>query len=198
MTFVLGLTGSIGMGKSTTAQMFVDEGIPLWDADAAVRELYAPNGRAAKVVMKHYPEAMEGDAVSRPKLRGLIAEDPKVLDHLQSLVHPLVAAHRQNFLSVSNAASIVVLDIPLLFEIGANADCDGVVVVTAPKDVQRSRVLSRGEMSEQDFELILRRQIPDSEKRAKATWVIETLTLEAARASVRQILNDVETGLSNA
>jgi len=164
MTFVLGLTGSIGMGKSTTAQMFVDEGIPLWDADAAVRELYAPNGRAAKVVMKHYPEAMEGDAVSRPKLRGLIAEDPKVLDHLQSLVHPLVAAH----------------------------------LVTAPKDVQRSRVLSRGEMSEQDFELILRRQIPDSEKRAKATWVIETLTLEAARASVRQILNDVETGLSNA
>ncbi|MDA9208539.1 dephospho-CoA kinase, partial [Octadecabacter sp.] len=118
MTYVLGLTGSIGMGKSTTAQMFADEGVPVWDADATVRSLYGPNGLAAKIVATQFPEAMDGNAVSRLKLRKLIAKTPSVLDQLQKIVHPLVATDRAMFLERATA-KIVLLDIPLLFETGA-------------------------------------------------------------------------------
>lgn len=191
MTFVIGLTGSIGMGKSTTAQMFADAGVPVWDADATVRRLYAKGGAAAEVVERHYPDVMDDGVVSRGKLRDLIAADPNVLDHLQTLVHPLVAQDRAEFLSDVNAP-IVLLDIPLLFETGTDGLCDGVVVVTAPADVQRARVLARGEMTEADFEMILSRQMPDAEKRAKASWVIETITLESARQSVADIIAEIE------
>lgn len=197
MTFVIGLTGSIGMGKSTTAQMFADHGVPVWDADKTVRDLYAKDGAAAQIIADLYPSAMKSGEVDRSKLRELIEFDPSVLDHLQELVHPLVAADRLDFLRSSDAP-IVLLDIPLLFETGADTICDGIVVVTAPADVQRYRVLARGEMSEADFDMILARQMPDSEKRGRARWVIETTTLADARRSVANILSEIKQELTDA
>jgi len=186
MTFVIGLTGSIGMGKSTTALMFADAGVPVWDADATVRKLYAKDGAAAKIVAQQYPSAMENGAVSRTKLRGLIADDPSVLDYLQSLVHPLVEQDRAVFLAKTETP-IVLFDIPLLFEVGADGECDGIVVVSAPPEVQRERVLARCEMSSTEFELILSRQMPDAEKRSRARWVINTSSLDGARQSVKTV-----------
>ncbi|SLN33427.1 dephospho-CoA kinase [Pseudooctadecabacter jejudonensis] len=197
MTYVLGLTGSIGMGKSTTAQMFADAGVPVWDADATVRNLYAKGGAAAVEVARLYPSVITDSHVDRAKLRDLIAEDPAVLDHIQEVVHPLVAQDRADFLNATTAP-IALLDVPLLFETGTDAMCDGVVVVTVPADVQRARVLARGEMSEADFDMILSRQMPDAEKRKRADWVIETLTLDAARQSVANILEQIKAGASNA
>lgn len=197
MTFILGLTGSIGMGKSTTAQMFADEGVPVWDADQTVRRLYDRGGAAAAKVAEHYPAAMEDGAVSREKLRAMIAQTPAVLDHLQTLVHPLVAQDRARFIKEA-VGDVVLLDIPLLFETQTDAQCDGIVVVTVPEDVQRERVLARGEMSEPDFEMILARQMPDAEKRARARWVISTLTLDGARARVKDILSEIRSEQSHA
>ncbi|MCF2871486.1 dephospho-CoA kinase [Octadecabacter sp. G9-8] len=197
MTFVIGLTGSIGMGKSTTAQMFADADIPVWDADATVRRLYEKDGSAAQAIGAIYPSVMIDGGVSRPKLRDLIATDPSVLDVVQNIVHPLVAKDRATFLT-TETAPIVLLDIPLLFEIGADADCDGVAVVSVPADVQKQRVMERSEMSEADYEMILSRQMPDAEKRSRARWVIETLTLDAARQSVANILSEIEQDIPNA
>ena len=197
MTFVLGLTGSIGMGKSTTAKMFAQEGIPVWDADATVRKLYEKGGSAAELIDGQYPAVMEDGHVSRARLRDLIAQDPAVLDRIQTLVHPLVAQDRAAFLD-NATAGLVLLDIPLLFETGTDKDCDGIVVVTASAAVQRQRVLDRGEMSEADFEMILSRQMPDAEKRARARWVIETLTLDGARQSVKDIIAEIEGDLADA
>ena len=191
MSFVLGLTGSIGMGKSTTAQMFAELGVPVWDADKAVRQLYAPGQPAALAIAEHYPQVMEDGAVSRPRLRALIAEDPKVLNHIQTLVHPLVAKDRAAFLERATA-NVVLLDVPLLFETGLDAMCDGVVVVSVGPEVQKERVLARGEMTEAEFDLILSRQMPDAEKRTRARWVIETDTLEHAKAQVAAILSEIE------
>ena len=190
MTLLVGLTGSIGMGKSTTAAMFADEGIPVWDADASVHKLYAKNGAAVAVVGAQYPDVIEEGLVSREKLRDLIAADPTVLDQLQSLVHPLVAADRAAFI-VDQTSDIILLDIPLLFETGAADLCDAIVVVTAPADTQRARVMARGEMSQADFEMILSRQLPDDEKRKRADFIIETLTLDTARAAVRDIVKQL-------
>lgn len=197
MTFRLGLTGSIGMGKSTTAALFADDGIPVWDADATVHRLYAPNGAATKVVAALFPDVMEDGAVSRPKLRDLIAKDSKLLDRLQTIIHPLVAQDRAAFLQ-NRTEDIVLLDIPLLYETGADAGCDAVVVVTAPPDLQRARVLARGEMTAAEFEMILSRQMPDAEKRAHADYIIETTTLDAARAAVRAICADIRGKLAHA
>lgn len=197
MTYCLGLTGSIGMGKSTTAQMFADEGVPVWDADASVHRLYEPHGQATGFVRQLYPDVIENGAVSRSRLRQKITTDPSVLDTLQALVHPLVAADRALFLSVTQAP-IAVLDIPLLFETGADAQCDGTVVVSAAGAVQRQRVLSRGEMTAADLDLILSRQMPDAEKRARADWVIETRSFDFARAEVRAILMEIRQRIANA
>jgi dephospho-CoA kinase len=197
MTFRLGLTGSIGMGKSTTAALFADEGIPVWDADAAVHKLYAPGGAATKIVATLVPDVMEDGAVSRAKLRERIANDPKLLDRLQTIIHPLVAQDRATFLQ-NRTDDIVLLDIPLLYETGAEAGCDAVVVVTAPPDIQRARVLARGEMTAAEFDLILSRQMPDAEKRSRADYVIETKTLDAARAAVRAICADIRGKLAHA
>lgn len=190
MTYRLGLTGSIGMGKSTTAQMFAALGVPVWDADAVVHALYAPQGLATALVAQLYPDVIQNGAVSRPLLRQKIAADSLVLDALQKIIHPLVSANRIAFLAATNAP-VVVLDIPLLFETGAQVHCDGIVVVSAPPAIQRERVLDRGDMSEAEFDLILARQMPDSEKRARATWVIETLTPDLARVAVAVILDEV-------
>jgi len=179
------------MGKSTTARIFADAGVPVWDADAAVRVLYAKGGAAAQIIAQTYPEAMQDEAVSRPKLRALIALNPKVLDHIQTLVHPLVAQSRAAFLA-STTAPVVVLDIPLLYEGRLDTECDAVVVVTAPAHIQKERILARGEMNERDIETILARQMPDAEKRRKARWVIETLTLDAVRQAVTEILSEIQ------
>lgn len=188
MTFRLGLTGSIGMGKSTTAAMFAAQGIPVWDADAAVHRLYAPGQPAALAVAQAFPAAMAADgSVNRPALRGLIAADPAVLDRLTAAVHPLVAADRASFLAAHADAPIVLLDIPLLYETGLDRDCDAVAVVSAPPETQRARVLARG-MTEAEFQLILSRQTPDAEKRARADYIIPTTGLEPARAAVKDVL----------
>ena len=197
MTYRLGLTGSIGMGKSTTAQMIADEGVPVWDADATVHKLYAAGQLAMIALARIWPAAIVDGAVSRQVLRGLIADDPTNLDLIQTVVHPLVAADRAAFLA-SHPQAIVLLDIPLLYETKADALCDGVVVVSAPTDVQRARVLARGEMTEADFETLLSRQMPDAEKRARATWIIETVSMDLARDAVKAILADIRQRIAHA
>jgi dephospho-CoA kinase len=197
MMYRLGLTGSIGMGKSTTAKMFADEGVPIWDADAVVHKLYAPNGAAVQLVAKLFPDVVDGNAVSRPKLRAMIGRDPNVLDRLQGAVHPLVAEDRAQFLRDCDA-DLVLLDIPLLFETGADTTCDGIVVVTVPPDIQRTRVLARGEMNEAEFEMILSRQMSDAEKRARATWVVDTQTMDGARAAVQDIITTIRQRIAHA
>ena len=188
--FVLGLTGSIGMGKSTTAQMFAEEGLPVWDADATVHHLYKPGEPAALAIAELFPQAMDPDGrVNRPRLRALINDDPSVLDRLNAAVHPLVAADRARFLAQATAP-IVLLDVPLLYEIGLDKACDAVAVVSAPPEVQRERVLMRG-MSDAEFQLILSRQLPDAEKRRRADYIIPTTGLEGARQAVKDVLADI-------
>jgi len=187
MRKILGLTGSIGMGKSTTAQMFRDLGVPVWDADAAVHRLYAPGGEGALAVASLCPGAIDAEGgVDRVRLRAEIAQDPALLDRLNAAVHPLVAQDRAAFLS-GTPGDLIVLDIPLLFEAGGASLCDAVVVVSAPADAQRDRVLARG-MPEADFQMILARQMPDAVKRKRADFVIETNTLDEARAQVRSLV----------
>ncbi|ODM42240.1 dephospho-CoA kinase [Cereibacter johrii] len=185
--FRLGLTGSIGMGKSTTAALFAEEGVPVWDADAAVHRLYAPGGALVGPVADLCPAALQEDAVDRGALRDWIAADPTALPRLEALVHPAVAADRAAFLAQTRA-DIVLLDIPLLYEKGSEAEMDAVLLVTAPPALQRARVLGRGTMTEAQFEAILARQMPDREKRARATHILETLGLDAARAYVRALI----------
>jgi dephospho-CoA kinase len=191
MSFVLGLTGSIGMGKSTTARMFADQGIPVWDADAAVHRLYQPGQPAARAIAQAFPQAITADgAVDRAALRGLINQDAGVLDRLNALVHPIVAQDRAGFLANHLSDPIVLLDVPLLYETGLSSACDAVAVVSAPADQQRARVLARG-TSEAELEILLARQMPDAEKRARADYVIPTTSLEAARQAVTEVLADI-------
>lgn len=185
--FRLGLTGSIGMGKSTTAGMFAAEGVPVWDADAAVHRLYAKGGAAVAPLAALYPAAIEDGAVSRAALKSWIADDPTALPCIETVVHPLVAADRAAFVAAATA-DIVVLDIPLLFETGADAMMDATLVVTAPLELQRARVMARPCMTEALFAAILAKQMPDAEKRARATHIIETLGLEAVRLSVQTLI----------
>lgn len=193
MSFVLGLTGSIGMGKSTTARMFADKGIPVWDADATVHRLYAPGQPAALTIGALFPSAIDTDgSVNRANLRALIQADPTVFDRLNSAVHPLVAADRAAFLMAHDAAPIVLLDVPLLYEISLDHACDAVAVVSVPVEVQRDRVLSRGAMTEAEFETILARQMPDAEKRKRADYLIPTTSLEATETAVKDVLADIQ------
>jgi dephospho-CoA kinase len=190
MTHLLGLTGSIGMGKSTTAQMFRDSGVPVWDADAAVHEIYSKGGAAVPFFQKQLPQAVVDDAVSREVLKELIAADPSVIKTLEDIVHPLVANSRADFLAKQDAP-LVVFDIPLLFETNAQDWLTSVLVVTAPADVQKQRVLARGQMTDALFQQILSRQMPDAEKRSRADHIIETLTLDGTRAVVQKLIAEL-------
>ena len=190
MTIVLGLTGGIGMGKSTTAQMFASEGVPVWDADAAVHQLYQAGQPGAQAVAALFPGAMEAGSVNRPALRAILQADPGALDRLNAAIHPLVAKNRAAFLARHAEAEIVLLDVPLLYETGLDAACDAVVVVSAPAEVQRDRVLARG-LTEAEVRLLLSRQMPDAEKRARADFVVPTTSLAAARAAVKDVLTSL-------
>jgi dephospho-CoA kinase len=197
MTFVLGLTGSIGMGKSTTARMFAGEGVPVWDADATVHRLYQPGQPAALAIGKMIPTAIDAKGgVNRATLRDMIRADPGVLDRLNAAVHPLVAKDRDRFLADHAREAIVLLDVPLLYEIGLETACDAVAVVSAPATLQCDRVLSRKGMTEAGFAALLSRQMPDSDKRARADYVISTVSLEAARQSVKDVLEDIRSRIA--
>jgi len=195
--FLIGLTGSIGMGKSTTAKMFAEAGVPVWDADAAVHRLYRIGGLAVDGIAKLCPGAVIDGAVDRGALKDWITKDPTALKQIESIVHPLVAADRQAFIQNTDAP-LVVLDIPLLFETGGNTRVDAVVVVSAPEDMQRARVLERGTMTEAQFEAIKAKQTPDAEKRSQADYVIETLSLDSAKTAVDAVLADIKKRLSHA
>lgn len=186
--FRLGLTGSIGMGKSATARLFAQEGVPVWDADAAVHALYAPGGAAVAPIAAAFPGVLRDGGVDRSRLRDALGRDPAALARLEAIVHPLTARDRDEFLARHHDKDLVLLDIPLLFEIGAEPLCDAVLVVTAPPHIQRERVMARGTMTHAELELILKRQLPDAQKRAQADYVFETLTPERTQADVRALI----------
>ncbi|ATC23027.1 dephospho-CoA kinase [Caulobacter vibrioides] len=196
---ILGLTGSIGMGKSTTSKMFQDEGVPVYDADAAVHALYATGGAAVGPVEAAFPGVVVNGAIDRAKLSAQVVGNSEALAKLEAIVHPLVGAHRIGFFEQAKAEGheIVVLDIPLLFETGGEKRVDKVVVVSAPAEVQRERVLARPEMTPEKFEAILARQTPDADKRARADFVIDTgQGLDNARRQVRDLLTLLRTARS--
>lgn len=191
---IIGLTGSIGMGKSTTAKMFADLGCPVFDADAAVHQLYSKGGRAVPLIRSVFPDAVGADAVDRRRLGEHMRADPLNLKVLESFIHPWVRELRADFLkhAKSEKAKAVVFDIPLLFETGGEAHVDAVVVVTAPADVQRARVMARPDMTEALFEMILDKQMPDAEKRKRADHIIHTDGgLDAARSQVESVLSEI-------
>ena len=188
----IGLTGSIGMGKSTTADLFRAEGVPVYDSDRAVHEIY--RGPAAARIEEMFPGTTIDGTVDRARLAARVLGDAEALRRLEALVHPLVAAERDAFLESCRRAgdSVVVFDIPLLFEIGAEKDVDAVVVVSAPPDVQRARVLARPGMTEEKFAAILAKQTPDAQKRAGADFVVHSDGgLDSARREVRLILDEL-------
>jgi dephospho-CoA kinase len=188
----LALTGSIGMGKSATAAMFAARGIPVYDADAAVHTIYAKGGEAVAPLEWAFPGVIGKDgAVDRAKLRDKVTRSPEAMKKLENIVHPIVGGLQRAFLEKAETEGhdIVVLDIPLLFETGGEKRADAVVVVTAPADVQRERVLARGQMTAEEFEAILARQVPDAIKQKRADFVINTgLGFAYAEAQVDAIL----------
>lgn len=191
---ILGLTGSIGMGKSTTGRMFADEGALLWDADAAVHRLYARGGAAVEPLGQAFPGVVVDGAVDRARLAEALGRDETAFRRLEAIVHPLVAQDRAQDLAAARAEGVrlAVLDIPLLFETGGEAFVDAVVVVTADPEVQAARVLARPGMTRERFEAILSRQTPDAEKRRRADFLVDTgRGLDAAREQVAQIVGTV-------
>jgi dephospho-CoA kinase len=187
---IIGLTGSIGMGKSTTAEMFAELGVPVWDADQAVHRLYGIGGAAVKPIQNLYPDAIIAGVVSREALKTWIAADPGALKQIEQIVHPMVACDRAEFIKSTNA-DLIVLDIPLLFETGSDKNMDVVVVVSAPAKIQQERVLARDGMTIEHFEAIKAKQLPDKEKRNLADYVIETSSIEQAKIQVAKVLQQI-------
>ncbi|MEL6666347.1 MAG: dephospho-CoA kinase [Pseudomonadota bacterium] len=195
---ILGLTGSIGMGKSTTANMFKTAGIPVYDADAAVHKIYEPGGAAVGPLSERFGDILKDGGVDRAALRAKVVDNPDAMRDLEAIVHPLVGLSQLNFRqeALESGALFAVLDIPLLFETGGDGRCDYVAVVSAPEAVQRDRVLARGEMSEEQFEQIKAKQMPDADKRARADFMINTaFGFDFARAQVQSI-TDLLNGLA--
>jgi dephospho-CoA kinase len=185
----LGLTGSIGMGKSTVADMFAEEGVPVFDADAAVHRLQGPDGAVVAEIEAQFPGTTGAEGVNRSALAERVLGEAESLPRLEAIVHPAVAREREAFLADHAEATLVVLDIPLLFEAGGSSEVDKVAVASAPEAVQRARVLARPGMTAEKLDRILARQLPDAEKRARADFVIPTGgTLEETRQAVRRIL----------
>jgi dephospho-CoA kinase len=186
---IVGLTGSIGMGKSTVAKMFREHGVPVFDADAAVHFLQGPNGHLVAAIETAFPGSTGETGVDRVKLGSAVFGDDEALRRLENIVHPAVADERAAFLLANTTSPLVILDIPLLYEKGGDDLVDAVVVVSVQPDVQRTRVLARPGMTEDKFHQILSRQTPDAEKRAKADFVIDTgTTLDATRKRVGEVI----------
>ncbi|MGT2436657.1 dephospho-CoA kinase [Bradyrhizobium betae] len=189
---ILGLTGSIGMGKSTTAKLFAEAGVPVYDADAAVHQLY--EGEAAPAIEAAFPGTTVNGKVDRPKLSARVVHDPAAIKQLEQIVHPMLGASRQKFFAAAEAAKapVVVLDIPLLFETGGEKRVDAVVVVSTSPELQRERVLARGTMDEAKLDAIIAKQTPDAEKRQRADFVVDTSHgVEPVRAQITHILAEV-------
>jgi len=189
---ILGLTGSIGMGKSTTAKLFAEAGVPVYDADAIVHQLY--EGEAAPAIEAAFPGTTSDGKVDRNKLSARVVHDPSALKQLEQIVHPMLGASRQKFFADAEAsgAPVVVVDVPLLFETGGEKRVDAVVVVTTSPENQRERVLARGTMDDARLDAILARQLPDTEKRKRADFIVDTSHgLEPVRDQIRDILAEV-------
>lgn len=195
--FLLGLTGSIGMGKSTTAKLFAEAGCDVWDADAAVHRLYGKGGLGVAPMGAAFPDAIVDGEVSRDKLKEIIGREPAALKVIEGIVHPLVGQDRAAFLDQATS-DIVVLDIPLLFETGSNKRMDAVVCVDVDAETQKERVMARGTMTEEQFEAIRAKQIPNAEKCAQSHYVITTDTIEHARQQVQAVLADIRGKLADA
>jgi dephospho-CoA kinase len=190
--FVLCLTGSLGMGKSTAAKFFAEAGVPVHDSDAVVHALY--EGEAVAAIEAAFPGTTLGGKVDRNKLAAKVIDDKTALTRLEAIIHPLVATAREKFLADAQAggAPVVVLDIPLLFEIGGSSSCDAVVVVSAPAEIQRARAFARPGMTEDKFAALLAKQVPDAEKRARANFIVDSSQgLDHARAQVHDILKAI-------
>ena len=186
---ILGLTGSIGMGKSTTAKLFMEAGVPVYDADAAVHKIY--EGEAAPAVEAAFPGTTVDGKVDRARLSARVVQDPAAIKRLEQIVHPMLGASRQKFLADAeqSGAPVVVMDIPLLYETGGEKRVDAVVVVSTSPETQRERILARGTMTPEALDAILARQLPDAEKRKRADFVVDTSHgLEPVRAAIRDIL----------
>ena len=189
---ILGLTGSIGMGKSTTAKLFAEAGVPVYDADATVHRLY--EGEAAPAIEAAFPGTTADGKVDRQKLSARVVHDPAAIRQLEQIVHPMLGASRQKFFmdAEESGAPVAVVDVPLLFETGGEKRVDAVVVVTTSPENQRERILARGTMSHEAFDAILARQLPDAEKRQRADFVVDTSHgLDPVRAQIRDILQEV-------
>src|SRR5882757_8998811 len=189
---ILGLTGSIGMGKSTTAKLFEEAGVPVYDADATVHKLY--EGQAAPAIEAAFPGTTADGRVDRTRLSARVVHDPAAMKQLEQIVHPMLGASRKKFLDDAEAsgAPVVVVDVPLLFETGGEKRVDAVVVVTTSPELQRERVLARGTMDSERFDAIVARQLPDAEKRKRADFVVDTSDgLDPVRERIRDILVDV-------
>jgi dephospho-CoA kinase len=187
---ILGLTGSIGMGKSTTAKLFQEAGVPVYDADAAVHKIY--EGEAAPAIEAAFPGTTADGKVDRNKLSAKVVHDPAAMKRLEQIVHPMLGASRQKFLhdAEQSGASVAVVDVPLLFETGGEKRVDAVVVVTTSPEIQRQRILERGNMTGEKLEAILARQLPDAEKRKRADFVVDTSHgPDPVRARIRDILD---------
>jgi dephospho-CoA kinase len=188
---ILGLTGSIGMGKSTTAKLFAEAGVPVYDADATVHTLY--EGEAAASIEAAFPGTTAGGKVDRNKLSARVVHDPAAIKRLEGIVHPMLGASRQRFLhdAEQSGAPVAVVDVPLLFETGGEKRVDAVVVVTTTPEIQRARILARDNMTAEKLDAILARQLPDAEKRRRADFVVDTSHgLDPVRARIRDILGE--------
>jgi dephospho-CoA kinase len=189
---ILGLTGSIGMGKSTTAKLFVEAGVPVYDADAAVHKIY--EGEAAPAIEAAFPGTTVDGKVDRNKLSARVVHDPAAMRQLEQIVHPMLGASRQKFLDDAerSGAPVAVVDVPLLFETGGEKRVDAVVVATTSPELQRERILTRDNMTDEKLDAILARQLPDAEKRKRADFLVDTSHgLEPVRAQIRDILREV-------
>ena len=193
-TIILGLTGSIGMGKTTTAKMFAKYGIPVWEADTSVHKLYSKEGEAVELFKEKFPSSIVNNEVSRAELKKLINDDERNLKTIETLIHPLVSNDRKRFVKAAEKKNIplIVLDIPLLFEKGHEKSVDYIIVVSVTKENQRKRVLKRNTMTSEMVEKILKIQMSDAEKRQKADFVIITDTLEHAEIKVLEIITKLK------